>query len=47
MKRIISGETVNQRGALANPSSLDLYHNLPELDIPHHSTVANGFSHSN
>ena len=27
VKKIVSGEAVNQRGALANPSSLDLYYN--------------------
>ena len=31
VKRIISGEDVKQRGALANPNSLDLYYNIPEL----------------
>jgi acetoacetyl-CoA synthetase len=34
VKRIVSGESVNQRGALANPSSLDLYYNIPELQLP-------------
>jgi len=33
VKRIISGEVVRQRGALANPKSLDLYYNIPELQI--------------
>ena len=33
VKRIISGEDVQQRGALANPQSLNLYYNIPELDI--------------
>ena len=33
VKRIISGEDIQQRGALANPQSLNLYYNIPELDI--------------
>ena len=33
VKRIISGEDVKQRGALANPQSLDLFYNIPELNI--------------
>ena len=32
VKKIISGEDIKQRGALANPQSLDLYYNIPELD---------------
>ncbi|XP_022093321.1 acetoacetyl-CoA synthetase-like [Acanthaster planci] len=31
VRRIISGENVQQRGALANPNSLDLYSNIPQL----------------
>ncbi|XP_025089979.1 acetoacetyl-CoA synthetase-like isoform X2 [Pomacea canaliculata] len=31
VKRAISGMDVPQRGALANPSSIDLYYNIPEL----------------
>ncbi|XP_033627620.1 acetoacetyl-CoA synthetase-like [Asterias rubens] len=31
VKRIISGEDVQQRGAFSNPDSLDLYYNIPEL----------------
>ena len=31
VKKIISGEDVKQRGVLANPDSLDLYYNIPEL----------------
>ena len=47
VKRIISGETVNQRGALANPSSLDLYYNIPELQLPSQSAqLVNGHSAS-
>ena len=34
VKKIISGESVDQRGALANPSSLDLYYDIPELQLP-------------
>lgn len=34
VKRIISGGDIKQRGALANPSSLDLYYNIPELALP-------------
>ena len=33
VKKIVSGEAVNQRGALANPSSLNLYYNIPELQL--------------
>lgn len=44
VKRIISGESINQRGALANPSSLDLYYNLPELQPPQLSATVNGHS---
>ncbi|XP_031552473.1 acetoacetyl-CoA synthetase-like [Actinia tenebrosa] len=33
VKKIISGETVNNRGALANPNSLDLYSNITELKV--------------
>lgn len=35
VKRIISGDNVLQRGALANPKSLDLYYNLPQLVDTH------------
>ncbi|KXJ28939.1 acetoacetyl-CoA synthetase [Exaiptasia diaphana] len=31
VKKIISGQQVTNRGALANPNSLDLYNNIPEL----------------
>ena len=31
VKKIISKETVSNRGAYANPASLDLYENIPEL----------------
>lgn len=31
VKRAISGLSVPQRGALANPESIDLYYNIPEL----------------
>ena len=31
MKKVISGEEVLHRGAYANPESLDLYKNIPEL----------------
>jgi len=31
VRKIINGEKVPERGAFANPDSLDLYHNLPEL----------------
>ncbi|CAG5124946.1 unnamed protein product [Candidula unifasciata] len=31
IKQAISGQEVLQRGALANPDSIDLYYNLPEL----------------
>jgi acetoacetyl-CoA synthetase len=31
VKQIISGEDVGNRGALANPESLDLYSNIPAL----------------
>ena len=34
VKKIISGGDIKQRGALANPSSLDLYYNIPELALP-------------
>ena len=34
VKRIISGDDIKQRGALANPNSLDLYYNIPELSLP-------------
>ena len=43
VKRIISGETVGQKGALANPNSLNLYHNIPELQI----ACSNGASNPN
>jgi len=33
VKKIISGEDVKQRGALANPQSLDLYYNIPQLRV--------------
>ena len=40
VERIISGEdVVSQRGALANPSSLDLYYNLPDLQLPNTSSA--------
>ena len=31
VKKVISGEEVNVRGAYANPNSIDLYTNIPEL----------------
>lgn len=31
VKKIISGETVTNRGAFANPNALDLYSDIPEL----------------
>lgn len=31
VKRILGGEHVKNRGALANPNSLDLYYDIPEL----------------
>ena len=31
VKRILAGEHVKNRGALANPNSLDLYYNIAEL----------------
>ena len=31
VKRILNGDDVQQRGALVNPESLDLYYNIPEL----------------
>jgi acetoacetyl-CoA synthetase len=33
VKRILSGEKITNRGALANPNSLDLYSNIPELKL--------------
>jgi len=33
IKRILSGMTVSNRGALANPASLDLYMNIPETKV--------------
>ena len=33
VKRILNGEDIQQRGALINPESLDLYYNLPELKV--------------
>ena len=33
VKKIIAGETVTNRDALANPGSLDLFKNLSELQI--------------
>jgi acetoacetyl-CoA synthetase len=45
VKRVVSGESVNQRGALANLSSLDLYYNIPELQLPGQSAqLINGHS---
>lgn len=32
VKRILNGDHVQQRGALVNPESLDLYYNIPELN---------------
>eukprot|EP00118_Oscarella_pearsei_P017074 m.168132 g.168132 ORF g.168132 m.168132 type:complete len:51 (+) comp38946_c1_seq6:2098-2250(+) len=34
VKQILSGKEVSNRGALANPSSLDFYFNIPELKLP-------------
>ena len=31
VKRILAGEQVKNRGALANPNSLDLYYNILQL----------------
>lgn len=31
VKRILAGEHITNRGALANPNSLDLYYDIPEL----------------
>ena len=31
VKRILNGEHIKNRGALANPNSLDLYYDIPEL----------------
>lgn len=31
VKRILAGENITNRGALANPNSLDLYYNIPQL----------------
>lgn len=31
VKRILAGEHIKNRGALANPDSLDLYYNIGEL----------------
>lgn len=43
VKKIISGEAVEQKGALANPKSLNLYYNLPQLQVPSTSAgVMNG-----
>ena len=33
VKKILSGEDVKERGALSNPESLDLYYNIPQLNI--------------
>ena len=33
VKKIISGQEVGPRGALANPASLDLFYNIPELSL--------------
>lgn len=33
VKRILSGEPVTSRGALANPNSLDFYYNIQELKL--------------
>ena len=32
VKRILGGEDIKNRGALANPNSLDLYYNIMELN---------------
>ena len=37
IKKILAGDQVNERGALMNPDSLNLYCNIPQL-----STVTNG-----
>ena len=31
VKKIMSGQEVTHRGAYANPDSLDLYRNIPQL----------------
>lgn len=41
VKKIISGEVVEQKGALANPASLNLYYNIPQLQLSP-STLKNG-----
>ena len=33
VKRILNGEDIQQRGAFINPKSLDLYYNIPELNV--------------
>ena len=33
VKKIISGEDVLCRGVLANPKSLNLYYNIPQLQL--------------
>ena len=33
VKKIISGQDVGPRGALANPTSLDLFYNIPQLSF--------------
>lgn len=38
VKRIISGLDVGPRGALANPTSLDLYYNIPALTLDNDDT---------
>jgi hypothetical protein len=42
VKKIISGEAVEQKGALANPKSLNLYYNIPQLETPSSSSMKNG-----
>jgi len=37
IKKILAGDQVDERGALMNPESLNLYHNIPQL-----SSVTNG-----
>ena len=31
VRKVIAGEQVTHRGAFANPDSLDIYSNIPEL----------------
>ena len=33
VKRILAGEDIRNRGALRNPNSLDLFYNIPQLQL--------------